>query len=188
MDACVHIWKLGQPEDKAAGKGVVDGGAEGEGDEEEAEGTKLIEYSCGGYMTKVSAVDFNWEGTQMASSGGTQNTVWDFTGQDGPGGTVPVVALGHSKNCTCQAWQPLPGSDLLVTAGKDGRVLVYDTTVFADPDEEGMPKFSAPIAVAPEPVPDEATALIWSPEREARTIYVAHTSGTVRSWRLPHLK
>jgi hypothetical protein len=76
-----------------------------------------------------------------------------------------------------QAWQPLPGSDLLVTAGKDGRVLVYDTSLFADPDEEGMPKFSAPIAVAPEPQPDEATALVWSAAGDARLIYVAHTSG-----------
>jgi hypothetical protein len=51
---------------------------------------------------QVNAVDFNMAGTQMASLGGTQNTVWDFTGPDGPGGSVPVVALGHTKNCTCQ--------------------------------------------------------------------------------------
>ncbi|KAF6265937.1 WD40-repeat-containing domain protein [Scenedesmus sp. NREL 46B-D3] len=156
MDSCVHIWKFEQPEKQAADNGG-EGGAEDD-DEDEEEGTKLIEYSCGGYMTKVSAVDFNLAGTHMASLGGTQNTVWDFTGQDGPGGSVPVVALGHSKNCTCQAWQPLP---------------------------EGMPKFCAPIAVAPEPRPDEATALIWSPVHGACTIYAAHTSGTVRSWRLP---
>lgn len=183
MDSCVHIWKFEKPEVKQAG---AEGSTEAAGEaEEEEEGTKLSEYSCGGYMTKVNAVDFNQAGTQMASLGGTQNTVWDFTGTDGPGGSVPVVALGHTKNCTCQAWQPLPGSELLVTAGKDGRVLVYDTTLFADPDEEGMPKFSAPIAVAPEPQPDEATAVVWSAAGDARTIYVAHASGTVRCWRLP---
>lgn len=53
---------------------------------------------------QVNAVDFNQAGTQMASLGGTQNTVWDFTGTDGPGGSVPVVALGHTKNCTCQVY------------------------------------------------------------------------------------
>jgi hypothetical protein len=63
-------------------------------------------------------------------------------------------------------------------------VLVYDTTLFADPDEEGMPKFSAPIAVAPEPQPDEANALVWSPADDARTIYVAHASGKDAAGRL----
>lgn len=90
-----------------------------------------------------------------------------------------LKSLLAAMPCVLQAWQPLPGSELLVTAGKDGRVLVYDTTLFADPDEEGMPKFSAPIAVAPEPQPDEATAVVWSAAGDARTIYVAHASGEV---------
>jgi hypothetical protein len=53
MDSCVHIWKFEKPAKTAAadkdGEGVE---AAADGDEEE-EGTKLIEYSCGGYMTKV---------------------------------------------------------------------------------------------------------------------------------------
>jgi hypothetical protein len=52
MDSCVHIWKFEQPVKGAAdkeGEGV-EGAADGD---EEEEGTKLIEYSCGGYMTKV---------------------------------------------------------------------------------------------------------------------------------------
>lgn len=51
MDSCVHIWKFEQPEKQAADNGG-EGGAEDD-DEDEEEGTKLIEYSCGGYMTKV---------------------------------------------------------------------------------------------------------------------------------------
>eukprot|EP00878_Enallax_costatus_P018098 GHUV01019041.1.p1 GENE.GHUV01019041.1~~GHUV01019041.1.p1 ORF type:complete len:372 (+),score=94.31 GHUV01019041.1:697-1812(+) len=139
MDSCVHIWQFST--------------------EEGADKTELVEYSCGGYMTKVGQVDFNSEGTALASIGGTQNTVWDFTGE-GPAGSIPVVTLGHTKNCTCQAWQPVAGSKLLVTGGKDGRVLVYDTSLYAEPDEEGIPKFAAPISVAPDPEPDEITALV----------------------------
>jgi hypothetical protein len=52
MDSCVHIWKFERPAAAAAGAGA-DGDAGGEGDDEEEEVTKLIEYSCGGYMTKV---------------------------------------------------------------------------------------------------------------------------------------
>lgn len=59
-----------------------------------------------------------------------------------------------------QAWQPTAGSQLLVTGGKDGRVLVFNTSLYAEPDEEGIPKFAAPVAVAPDPVPDEVTALV----------------------------
>lgn len=51
MDSCVHIWKFEKPEVKQAG---AEGSTEAAGEaEEEEEGTKLIEYSCGGYMTKV---------------------------------------------------------------------------------------------------------------------------------------
>lgn len=45
----------------------------------------------------------------------------------------------------------------------------------AEPDE-GVPKFAAPIAVAPDPQPDEVTALIWSPA-DPQIIYVGHASG-----------
>eukprot|EP00878_Enallax_costatus_P035397 GHUV01039450.1.p1 GENE.GHUV01039450.1~~GHUV01039450.1.p1 ORF type:complete len:110 (+),score=23.14 GHUV01039450.1:160-489(+) len=42
MDSCVHIWQFST--------------------EEGADKTELVEYSCGGYMTKVGQVDFNSEG------------------------------------------------------------------------------------------------------------------------------
>jgi hypothetical protein len=45
---------------------------------------------------------FNDSNTMLATTGGTQCTVWDFTGPDGPAGTLPVVGLGHTKTVTCQ--------------------------------------------------------------------------------------
>eukprot|EP00879_Flechtneria_rotunda_P015874 GHRR01016601.1.p1 GENE.GHRR01016601.1~~GHRR01016601.1.p1 ORF type:complete len:399 (+),score=81.72 GHRR01016601.1:1626-2822(+) len=170
MDSCVHIWKLP----------AFDGSSDARAGDDKLE---VLEYSCGGYMGKVTRVDFNRKGTALASMGGMQNIVWDFTGQNGPAGSIPVVTLGHTKNCTCQAWQLLADSAVLVTGGKDGRLLVYDTTEYAEPDEEGIPKFAAPIAVAPDPQPDGVTSLLWSTV-DPQVIYAGHESGIVRCWRL----
>lgn len=96
----------------------------------------------------------------------------------GPGITHVFAPLGFFV----QAWQPLPNSKLLVTCGKDGRVLVYDISE-ATPgpgDDEDMPCFAAPLALAPNPkLRDEVTHVVWS---GAERIYVAHSSGVVRCW------
>jgi hypothetical protein len=73
------------------------------------------------------------------------------------------------------------GSPILATGGRDGRVLVYDVSEYADPPEEDMPipKFAAPAAVAPNPdLKDEVTALTWS-ATNPRLLYAAHASGAV---------
>lgn len=89
--------------------------------------------------------------------------------------------------CCLQAWQPLPASPLLVTGGKDGRVLVYDVTEYAEPPEDDMPipKFSAPAAVAPNPdLKDEVTALSWGISNP-QLLYAAHASGArLPEWHL----
>lgn len=78
-----------------------------------------------------------------------------------------------------QAWQPLAKSPILVTGGKDGRVLVYDVSEYAEPPDDDMPvpKISAPAAVAPNPnLKDEVTALTWSAVNP-KLLYAAHASG-----------
>jgi hypothetical protein len=55
MDSCVHIWKFEKPATAAADKDGEGEAAAADGDEAE-ERTKLIEYSCGGYMTKVQGL------------------------------------------------------------------------------------------------------------------------------------
>lgn len=81
MDSCVHIWHLQiKPGERQL---------------------EMVEFSCGGYSSKVTHVDFNREGRLLASAGGSQTTIWDFAG-DGPADSVPLVALGHSKTVTCQ--------------------------------------------------------------------------------------
>lgn len=101
MDACVHIWHFSQSPEAAAAARIKAAEANG-ADEQPADGPELVEFSCGGYMSKVSGTVFNSAGTMLATLGGTQCTVWDFSGPSGPAGTIPVVGLGHTKNLTCQ--------------------------------------------------------------------------------------
>lgn len=73
----------------------------------------------------------------------------------------------------------MPQSPILVTGGKDGRVLVYDVSEYADPplDAPHIPNFAAPAAVAPNPdLRDEVTALCWSAV-DSKLLYAAHASG-----------
>jgi hypothetical protein len=73
----------------------------------------------------------------------------------------------------------MPKSPILVTGGKDGRVLVYDVTEYAEPPQDApfIPYFAAPAAVAPNPdLRDEVTALCWSPV-DTKLLYAAHASG-----------
>lgn len=82
-----------------------------------------------------------------------------------------------------QAWQPAANSPILVTGGKDGRVLVYDVTDYADPPEDDLPipKFAAPAAVAPDPdLRDEVTSLAWS-TNNPKLLYAAHASGICKA-------
>jgi hypothetical protein len=110
MDNCVHIWHFESSPEAAAAARIEaeasrDGSsAEGSSKEEQEQpvASELIEYSCGGYQSKVTGTLFNGSNTMLATIGGTQCTVWDFTGPDGPAGSLPVVGLGHTKTVTCQ--------------------------------------------------------------------------------------
>lgn len=110
MDSCVHIWHFtSSPEAAAAARMAAEGsGEEGSTAEQQQQqqqqpgASELIEYSCGGYSSKVTSTVFNGDSTMLATLGGTQCTVWDFTGPQGPAGSIPVVGLGHTKTLTCQ--------------------------------------------------------------------------------------
>jgi hypothetical protein len=89
--------------------------------------------------------------------------------------------VAHVVACmlNVQAWQPIPQSPFLVTGGKDGRVLVYDISEYAEPPPEApeIPNLAAPTAVAPDPdLRDEVTAVCWSAV-DSKLLYAAHASG-----------
>eukprot|EP00887_Chlorella_sp_A99_P001420 scaffold8.g1420.t1 len=142
----------------------------------EEEGTRLDEMTCGGYESKVGAVEFRRDGAWLASSGGEKGMVWDFSGS--PAGSIPVATVGHHAGIAALAWQP--DGSLLATAGarKDGLVLLYDM----DHALEGRPRVCLPGTLADGAAGDEVTALVWGAEG---ALYTGHVSGMVRRWDLP---
>jgi WD40 repeat protein len=203
MDQAVHIWHITrQPAgaaaaaEEASNSGAATNSAKGGGDDGDDEaqppvptttvdcpdGSKLtlVELTCGGYAGKVTRVDFGAAagdgGPLLASCGGHACMIWSFGG-DGPAGTAPMMLLGHSKAVDCQAWHPSkPG--VIVTGGRDGRLLVYETENAADMGDEGMPSLCAPAALDPAPA-DEVVAVAWTP---GGTLLSAHANGGVQSW------
>ncbi|KIZ01805.1 hypothetical protein MNEG_6156 [Monoraphidium neglectum] len=186
-------------EGAVAEAGVAGEGEEGDNDVEEEEdeyeeeagvpvtvlqgpdGTTLemVELTCGGYSGKVLRVDFGVapDGDPlMASSGGNTCLIWNFGGA-GPSGSAPIITLGHTKPVQCQAWHPSrPG--VLVTGGRDGRLILYESYNAADGMEEGMPSLCGPAALDPSPS-DEVVAVAWG---SGDVLVSAHSSGEVKSW------
>ena len=95
QDATLHIWRLGR------------GGNE---------------LSMSGYPRKISALAFSPDSTMLASGGGSDVTVWDFTGR-GPRGSTPRVLRGHEEAVVAVAWASRGG--LLAGAASDGSVAVW---------------------------------------------------------------
>lgn len=146
MDSCVHIWHFqSSPEAAAAARveaqeavGVEEAATSSSSSSKAGQGeqppglSEMVEYSCGGYESKVVSTVFNANSTMLATLGGTRCTVWDFTGPDGPAGSLPVIGLGHTKTVTCQVrsrgvcWtaarrHPAAGPCASPTRGRGGR-------------------------------------------------------------------
>lgn len=99
QDATLHIWRVGR-----------DG----------------AELGMSGYPRKVDTLAFSPDSALLASGGGQDVTVWDFTGT-GPRGTTPRVLEAHDDAVTSVAWSCDGG--LLAGAGADGRVALWRARV-----------------------------------------------------------
>mmetsp|Transcript_26712 Transcript_26712/g.67191 ORF Transcript_26712/g.67191 Transcript_26712/m.67191 type:complete len:379 (+) Transcript_26712:109-1245(+) len=151
-DATVHIWHL-------------------------TEGGDMQELTCGGYEGKVTSCEFDPSYRWMASTGGNRNVVWDFSGA-GPAGSVPTIALGHTKTINCQAWNP-EGGAVLATGGKDGNLMVYRVeSAQTTPYGQAQAKLCFPAAVETMEG-DEILEVVWG---KGGRLYSGHMSGKVRSW------
>lgn len=95
QDATLHVWRLGRS------------------------GNEL---SMSGYPRKINALAFSPDSTMLASGGGSDVTVWDFTGR-GPRGSTPRVLRGYEESVVAVAWAARGG--LLAGASSDGGVAVW---------------------------------------------------------------
>jgi WD40 repeat protein len=141
------------------------------------QGVQLENMTCGGYEAKVTATRFSPSGRWMASSGGRNATVWDFSST--PSGSTPTVTVGHRAAVTCLAWSVLEGAETLLTGCRAGGVYAYDVAAAAG--QTSRPKVAPPGAEARSPG-DEVTAVVWGRDG---WFFSAHLSGFLRGWQFP---
>ena len=89
-----------------------------------------------GYQTKVRELSWDSSSRYLATGGGDQITVWDFSGK-GPSGSKPIVFPGHEGFVSALSFAPK--GVMLASGGNDGRVMVWDVnkqdSVFINEEE-----------------------------------------------------
>ena len=95
QDATLHVWRVGK---------------QGE------------ELAMSGYPTKISALAFSPDSKLLASAGGQNVTVWDFSGA-GPRGSTPRILSAHAETATALEWSA--DGSLLAACAADGRAAVW---------------------------------------------------------------
>lgn len=76
-----------------------------------------------GYPTKVRELSWDSSSRYLATGGGAEVIVWDFSGK-GPSGSKPMVFPGHEGFISVLAFAPKGVK--LASGGNDGRVMVWD--------------------------------------------------------------
>lgn len=76
-----------------------------------------------GYPTKVRELSWDSSSRYLATGGGSEVIVWDFSGK-GPAGSKPIIFPGHEGFVSVLAFAPRGLK--LASGGNDGRVMVWD--------------------------------------------------------------
>lgn len=84
-----------------------------------------------GYQTKVRELSWDSSSRYLATGGGTEIIIWDFSG-NGPSGSKPIMLPGHKSSISVLAFGPHPKGLKLASGGNDGRVMIWDLN---DPKE-----------------------------------------------------
>lgn len=119
--------------------------------------------SMSGYPSKIDRLAFRDDGRWMATACLGEITVWDFARS--PARTRPAVGEAHERHISAIDWQP--GGELLLTAGADGRLVLWPS-----PRKQG--KQLEPLHSLDGEVPVSTAA--WTIDS---SIVVGRTDGTV---------
>lgn len=76
-----------------------------------------------GYATKVKELTWDSDSTFLASGGGPQAVIWDFSGK-GPAGSKPEMLAGHDGFISVLKFAP--SGLLLASGGLDGLIFIRD--------------------------------------------------------------
>lgn len=137
QDQSVHIWKATSGED--------------------------LEMS--GYPFKVKPICWSEDNRYLATGGGADITVWDFSGK-GPAGSKPIVRSGHVDMIMGFAFRPKHTTQFASIA-RDGAFFLWDLSGDRRPLALGVRT-------------EKASALAWSPD--GKNLVVGYESGEVCLW------
>jgi WD40 repeat protein len=84
-----------------------------------------------GYTHRIKTLAWDSHSRFLATGGGQDVTVWDFSGK-GPAGSTPVVLSAHSRNISQLAYQP--NGALLSSGDEAGQVFVWQPPLTMDWD------------------------------------------------------
>lgn len=118
-----------------------------------------------GYPTKVRELSWDSSSRYLATGGGADIIIWDFSGK-GPAGSKPIVFPGHEAFISVLAFAP-KGSKL-ASGGLDGSVMVWDLNAKKD------------VLVASDD--SEVSNLCWSPD--GKQLAASFASGSIAIFNL----
>lgn len=124
-----------------------------------------------GYPLKVKEVAWSRDGRYLATAGGAELTVWDFSGK-GPSGSRPIVRSGHVELIEQIRFQPFEASSLLASLGKEGALFFWD-----------LRQGRKPLGLGFNVENGKGSRLVWHPN--ASFAVAGYSSGKIALWRTP---
>jgi WD40 repeat protein len=82
------------------------------------------DFQMAGYPTKVTTLAFSANSSILATGGGKEIALWDFSGK-GPAGKKPTVLKGHEGLVTALSYARMNGQPRLISAGRDGLLCTW---------------------------------------------------------------
>ncbi len=119
-----------------------------------------------GYPTKIRELAWDHKSRFLATGGGEDVVVWDFSGK-GPEGSKPAMLAGHESFVSFLAFQP-KGS-FLASGGFDGRLFIWNPSASQSP-------------VAHVELDSEISKLSW--QLDGTALASGQACGAVRLWNI----